>query len=121
MAFLFRARDGRRRTGRAARGNERLGLVVFAQEERGQRARRAGDEEHPPDLEQDVQDAPTGGQRGPQRRRDSEQLYRREVERVEDRRDFGAPSTSLQEVDRDRADERDQGGQSNEERETGDE
>jgi NAD(P)-dependent dehydrogenase (short-subunit alcohol dehydrogenase family) len=42
---------------------ERLGLEVVAQEERGERACHAGHEEHAPDLEQDVQDAPAGGQR----------------------------------------------------------
>src|SRR4029453_14932269 len=87
------------------RGAVALGLEVVAQEERGHRASRAGHEEHAPDLEQDVQDAPAGGQRVLQRRGYGQQLYRREVERVEDRLDLGARSIPLQEVDRDRADE----------------
>src|SRR2546430_358619 len=86
-------------------------------EERCDRARRAGDDDHRPQLEHDVDDPARAGERVLELRRDGEQLDGREEERVAERLHLGAVRVALGEVDRDGSEEVDDDGRLHDDRE----
>ena len=81
-------------------------LPIARLEEARDRARRAGDDDHRPDLQDDVDDAAGRRERVRDLRRDGEQLHRGEEERIEEGVDVALLRMPLEQVDRDGADER---------------